>query len=693
MKPRDRTANRLINEKSPYLLQHAHNPVNWYPWGDEAFVRARTEDRPLFLSIGYSTCHWCHVMERESFEDPDVARILNSRYLPVKVDREERPDVDHIYMTACQAMTGHGGWPLTAILTPGGEPFFVGTYFPRESKWGRPGLVDILKRIADLWQEDRDTLLRAGRRMAGALKEHFSQQREEGDLAEDAVDAAFHDLDQLFDGQYGGFGRAPKFPVPHTLTFLLRHHWYTGSDRALEMVATTLEAMYRGGIYDHIGSGFSRYSTDRRWLVPHFEKMLYDNALLAVAYLECYQVTGRQLFSAVARGIFQYLLRDMKAPGGGFCSAEDADSEGAEGAFYVWTPDEVLTVLGKDRGTRFCRMFGISEEGNFEGKSIPNLLSGLPGTVAAAEGLDPQALEHEIERSRASLLKARSRRTRPFRDDKVLTSWNALTAVAMATGSRVLGERALLDETRQILRFIDDRLTLPDGRLLARYRDGEAALHGYLDDYAFLAWAHTETHRAAPDPRHLSRAIEITNLMLDQFWDSGSNSLLMTADDTHLIVRPRELHDGAMPSGSSVAAMNLARLAHLTGDRRLRDCYERLVRSCAPQIRANPSGHAFFLQAIQFSLNPVMELVVAGPASDPDTHRLLRIADERFFPGLLALLAPEGPGRGEIEAAVPHIRDMHPMDGRPTAYVCRDFACQRPITDPVELRETLAQTR
>ncbi|HEX9062716.1 MAG TPA: thioredoxin domain-containing protein, partial [Clostridia bacterium] len=417
--------NKLIAEKSPYLLQHAHNPVDWYPWGDEAFERAKREDKPIFLSIGYSTCHWCHVMERESFEDTEVAHLLNQNFVPIKVDREERPDVDNIYMTACQALTGSGGWPLTVFMSPDGKPFFTGTYFPKNDHARRPGLITILEKVSKSWKENKETLLSSGNRI---VQELFADtQDEKWDISPDPIHDAFLFLTRSFDRKYGGFGSAPKFPTPHNLLFLLRYWYNTKNARALEIVETTLESMYKGGIYDHIGHGFSRYSTDNKWLVPHFEKMLYDNALLAIAYTECYHATKKDFYKTIAKEISDYVLRDMTSPDGGFYSAEDADSEGIEGLFYVWTPDEIKEVLGEERGEIFCRNYDITFIGNFEGKSIPNLI----------KSVIPQGDSKTIEECKKQLFLAREKRVHPFKDDKILTSWNGLMIAAMSSAGRI----------------------------------------------------------------------------------------------------------------------------------------------------------------------------------------------------------------------------------------------------------------
>ncbi|MDQ7794545.1 MAG: thioredoxin domain-containing protein [bacterium] len=672
--------NRLAGEKSPYLLQHAHNPVDWYPWGPEALEKARREDRPIFLSIGYAACHWCHVMERESFEDEEVAAILNRHYVPVKVDREERPDLDHVYMTACQALTGQGGWPLTVILDPDHRPFFAGTYFPKRSKWGKPGLLDLLERVAKLWREDREGLLEAGERITALLQTHLSRTTG-GQITADVIPKAYRRLESQFDPEYGGFGRAPKFPTPSNLTFLLRYHRQAGEARALAMVETTLRAMRQGGIWDHVGFGFARYSTDRQWLVPHFEKMLYDNALLATVYLEAYQVTGDREYAGVARDIFTYVLRDMTGPEGGFYSSEDADSEGEEGKFYLWTPAEVRQVLGEELAHLYCRFLDITEAGNFEGKNIPNRLRSpwQPGGDIAGV----------LEGARARLLEARSRRERPLKDDKVLTGWNALMVVALARGHRVLKDPSYARAAERALDFIETRLRRADGRLLARYRDGEAAFPAYLDDHAFLTWALLEMYEAVFDPAYLERALQVNQDTLELFGDDNGGLFFYGQDAETLIARPKELQDGALPAGNSVAALNLYRLARLTGREDLKEAADRQLEAFAGQVAEIPAASPHFLMALQFSLGPPMEVAVAGKGGAPDTKRLLDVLQRAFLPNAVLVLVPDGPGRAKLETLAPFVKDLRPRDGQPAAYVCEDYACRAPVTEPAELARVL----
>ncbi|MDD3365095.1 MAG: thioredoxin domain-containing protein [Syntrophomonas sp.] len=579
-----RKANRLINEKSPYLLQHAYNPVDWYPWGEEAFQKAEREDKPVFLSIGYSTCHWCHVMERESFEDTAVADLLNQDFVCIKVDREERPDIDHIYMQVCQTLTGSGGWPLTIIMTPERHPFYAATYLPPRSRGGMAGLLELLPRLSELWKNDRETALNAGQEISNLIKKTPGV-KTGIQLSEKVLVRAFQQYDQAFDSAYGGFGSAPKFPTPHTLLFLLKYYELNGEKKALQMVEKTLISMYQGGIYDHVGFGFARYSTDRKWLVPHFEKMLYDNALLAMAYLEAYRLTGSDLYGRVAREIFTYILRDMTSPEGGFYSAEDADSEGEEGRFYAWSRDEVMAVLGP-RGTAYCEIYDITEAGNFEGRNIPNL-------IRSSNTKDARA---ELELERQSLYIQREKRVKPLKDDKILSGWNGLMIAAMAMGYRILNDKRYLLAAERAADFILLNLRREDGRLLARYRDGEAVYPAYAADYAFLIWGLIELHEAGSDNRFLELAQELNNDLLKLFWDKEKGGLFFYGEDSEeLLIRPKEIYDGAIPSDNAVATLNFLRLARMTGNANLDKNVRDQFLLFAGSINENPTAYSFWM--------------------------------------------------------------------------------------------------
>ncbi len=682
--------NALIHEKSPYLLQHAENPVDWYPWGEEAFEKATEEDKPIFLSIGYATCHWCHVMAHESFEDPEAARILNDHFVSIKVDREERPDVDKIYMSVCQALTGQGGWPLSVFLTPQRHPFFAGTYFPRTPRMGLIGFPELLLKIAKLWKDDRDRLLSTGDQITEHIQ-NFSRASSSGKtLGVETIQKAGQQLARTFDPQWGGFGGAPKFPTPHQLTFLLRRYKRSRDALDLEMVEKTLQSMCQGGIFDHIGYGFHRYSVDEKWFAPHFEKMLYDQALLAMAYTEAYQVTGKPFYARVAREVFTYVLRDMTAPEGAFYSAEDADSEGKEGLFYLWTPQEVREILGEESAELFCSFYDIREGGNFEGgRSIPHIVDPVP-SFAKLRKIDEQELESILQESRERLFLAREKRIHPFKDDKILTSWNGLMIAALLKGCRALGEKAYLNAAQMALTFLLNTLRVKDGRLLRRYREGEAAHPGYLDDYAFLVWALVEAYETAFDPTHLEHAMALTRSMLELFWDQENGGFFFTGmENETLITRSKDVQDGALPSGNSVAALSLLRLGRLTGDAMLEEKTDALLRTFAAQVDEYPAAHTQLLQALDFVTGPVQEVVIAGDLSENNTQAMVTFIHQHFLPHQAVLLVSGDENRRSLSALAPFVRDMIPKEGKATAYVCRGYTCQAPITDPKEMEKAL----
>ncbi len=685
-------ANRLAKEKSPYLLQHANNPVDWYPWSGEAFDEAKRRNCPIFLSVGYSTCHWCHVMERESFEDEEVAAILNHNFVSIKVDREERPDIDHVYMSVCQAMTGQGGWPLTILMTPEKKPFYAGTYFPKHEKWGRTGLIDILILISEKWRQDPDMLLKMADKVSDSI---FAEETagQAGKLDEGILSEAFRQARELFDREYGGFGTAPKFPAAHNLAFLLGYWKRSDDQEALKMVTQTLEDMYRGGIYDHVGFGFSRYATDKNWLTPHFEKMLYDNALLALIYIEGYQATRRPLYARIANEILTYVLRDMTSPEGGFYSAEDADSEGEEGEFYVWTPAEVKNVLGDRDGEIYCRLFDITTAGNFEGRNIPNLISGAPINDAGELAPETGETADYIESLRKKLFQARKKRVPPYKDDKVLVSWNGLMIAALARGAAVLGVDVYRQEAVRAVEFIFQQMRRADDRLLARYRDGESAYPAYLDDYAFLSWGLLELYGATFDVSYLERARELARGMIELFWDEEKDGFFFYGRDAEeLISRPKEIYDGAIPSGNSVALHNLLRLALLTGDQSFADLAERQVRAFTGSILEHPWGGAHFLAGVDLMLGPARRIVVAGEEEQADTEAMLKAVQQTYLPHAVVIFNPTGEvGDRQIEKIDPSLSMQRGVGGRATAYICRDFACQEPVTDYQQFVKMLQQ--
>jgi len=688
--------NRLVFEKSPYLLQHASNPVDWYPWGEEAFRKARDEDKPIFLSIGYSTCHWCHVMERESFEDPEVAELMNATFVNIKVDREERPDIDSIYMSVCQAMTGGGGWPLTIIMTPDKKPFFAGTYFPKEGRFGRPGMLDLVPRIRQSWKIRREELQDSAEKITAHVRS-MSARVAGAELGLGSLKAGYEQLAARFDAQHGGFGSAPKFPSPHDLTFLLRYWKRSGQEQALRMVEKTLQAMRAGGMYDHVGFGFHRYSTDAQWLVPHFEKMLYDQALLVIAYVEAYQATGKEEYARTTREILTYVLRDMTSPEGGFYSAEDADSEGVEGKFYVWTRDEVLDVLGESDGDAFCRLFNIEPGGNFSNPHCPPKTNiphhARPLADRARElNLSVDELRARQEVARQKLFEARERRVHPNKDDKILTDWNGLMIVALAKAARALDEPKYATAAQRAADFVLTNLRDDRGRLLKRYRQGEAGLPAHLDDYAFMVWGLLDLYEANFEVRNLEAALALTREMLTHFWDDSDGGLYFTADDgEELPVRTKAVCDGAVPSGNSVAMLNLLRLGRITADAELEAKAAAIGRVFSAQVNRAASAHTQLLCALDFGVGPSYEVVVAGQPGAADTTRMLRVLRGRFIPNKVVLLRPNEPEAPPITRFARFTKHQLSFEGKATAYVCTNYACKAPATDAQEMLALLLQ--
>jgi len=682
--------NRLIQEKSPYLLQHAHNPVDWHPWGEAAFARARAEDKPVFLSVGYATCHWCHVMAHESFEDDEVARVLNESWVSIKVDREERPDVDQVYMAACQALTGQGGWPLSAFLTPEGKPFYAGTYFPKTGRFGRPGFIDLLGMLAEKWRTEREIVIKAADQLTGVLAGPEPGPVSDAAPGLESLEKAYTHLARSFDPQWGGFGQAPKFPMPHQLTFLLRWHRRRPDSQALEMVEKTLAAMRHGGIFDQVGLGFHRYSVDEKWLAPHFEKMLYDQALLAMAYLEACQVTGQDFYARTAREIFEYVRRDMTSPEGGFYAAEDADSEGREGLFYLWRPEEVVDVLGEEGARIFSRFYDVTDQGNFEDQtSIPRIT--VPAEAfARREGLTLEELEGRLDEDRQKLFARREGRVRPLKDDKILTAWNGLMIAALAKGAQILGREAYARDAARAASFILSRMKTGQGGLLRRYRLGDAALPGYLDDYAYFVWGLIELYEATFDPAWLEEALALSKTMEAWFGDEDGGGFYFSGrGNEELIARKKEAYDGALPSGNAVAALNLLRLGRMTGDPGLEALADKTIRAFAGQLIEYPGAHAFFLQALDFAIGPAREIVIAGDPEAPDSVAVVQAVRKRFQPGRVLLFKPDGEAGRRLAELAPFVREMGPEDGRATVYVCQDHACRRPVSDPGLLSEVL----
>jgi hypothetical protein len=695
--------NRLANEKSPYLLQHADNPVDWYPWSEEAFVKAKKEDKPIFLSIGYSTCHWCHVMAHESFEDPDIAKILNQHFVSIKVDREERPDVDNIYMSAVVSITGSGGWPLSVFLTHDRKPFFGGTYFPPEPRWGSPGFKDLLLSIQKTWETQRERILNSGQMITENLQRKESERRQKFDLTTQVLDHAYSELSYAFDAQWGGFGQQPKFPMGHNLSFLLRYWNRSRVEKVLGMVETTLSEMSKGGMRDHLGGGFHRYSTDREWIVPHFEKMLYDQAILARAFLEAFQTTGKEDYAKVVRDILDYVLRDMRFEKGGFYSAEDADSldpddinsHKKEGAFYLWRMKEVQELLGEEKAKIVSYYFNIEEQGNalndphneFTGKNILYVRETVEQTAKKFSRLT-EDVEDILRETKQKLLEIRNQRPRPHLDDKILVDWNGLMISSLAFAANVLDEPRYRDAAVHAADFILGNMQDKKGRLLHRYRDGAAGIPGTLDDYAFFVHGLIDLYQATANPHYLKEAIRLNQDMIRLFWDGREGGFFFTADDSErLIIRSKEIYDGAIPSGNSMAAFNLIRLARITLRTDLEQKAQELMQFLASEVTRSPSGHAQLLCALDFSLGPSQEIVLAADPDNPAARDMQRLVFSRFLPNMVFIARPSRDEQlTELLPMIPFLDKQNPIDDQPTAYVCENHVCKFPATSVEQLK-------
>ncbi len=693
-------SNRLKNEKSPYLLQHAENPVDWYPWGEEAFERARELGRPVFLSIGYSTCHWCHVMERESFEDAEVAGLMNENFVSIKVDREERPDIDNIYMTVCHVISRKGcGWPLNIVMTPEGNPFFAGTYIPKENRYGRVGMKELVPAIKELWENKREEVLESARQITDAVSSLGDSLRRVGTslLNEKTLDQAYSYFLSTFDPDEGGFGKAPKFPTPHNLMFLMRYYGRTGKDASLRMVERTLLAMGRGGIYDHVGFGFHRYSTDSRWLVPHFEKMLYDQALLAITYTEAWQITKNPFYEKKAREILEYLIRDMTSPEGGIYSAEDADSEGEEGKFYIWTVGEIEELLGAEDAELLSDVYNLSRSGNFtdeatgeqSDRNIFHLKEPLDDT-AARLGVSAEELGQRIEGLRERLFACREKRDHPYKDDKVLTDWNGVAIAAFSKAAAAFGEKRYSDVARGAIEFIRQNL-VRDGRLLHRYREGEAGIMASVDDYAFFIWGLLEYYESVFDEKCLALAISLCRDQFEHFWDEEFAGFFFTADDGEaLITRQKEIYDGALPSGNSVSVLNILKIARLTGDPELEDRAARMAAAFSSQISRHPASFSMHMNSLDFMLGPSFEIVIAGDRNSPETRQFLEVLSSEYLPNKVVILKDAANGE-EISKIAPYTQSHSSINGKTAAYVCSNYECRLPTDDPVRMLELIRQ--
>tara|TARA_R110002096_G_scaffold18401_19_gene62730 strand:+ start:543 stop:2744 length:2202 start_codon:yes stop_codon:yes gene_type:complete len=673
--------NRLVFEHSPYLLQHARNPVDWWPWSEEAFEKAKKEDKPIFLSIGYTTCHWCHVMEHESFEDEEVAALINANFIPIKVDREERPDIDEVYMQITQALTGGGGWPMTVVMTPQKHAFFAGTYFPKNSMAGRPGIMKVAADLHKAWVERRDEVEGIALNISTQMSQ-FVGGSPGADLEPSVFDTAYTQFASRYDEKKGGFATAPKFPVPPNLMFLMRYYERSGNAQALEMVEKTLTEMRWGGIYDHVGFGIHRYSTDPNWLVPHFEKMLYDQALVTIANLEAYQITGKEKYARTAREILTYVQRDMTSEEGGFYSAEDADSEGEEGKFYVWTTAEVEEVLGKEDAEFYSEVFQLAEEGNFleeatrakTGANIPHLKEELLDEARErAEGLRQQLFEH------------REKRIHPQKDDKVLTDWNGLMIAAFARAAQVLGDEEYAAAATKATDFVLDKLTTDEGRLLKRYRQGEAGLTAHLEDYAFMIWGLLDVYETTFDVRYLEKAIEFQAVMNEFFWDDEGGGYFTVADDAEQhIFRAKKLYGGAIPSGNSVAVGNLVRLNRMTGRPEYAKRGDELVRAFSGEVEQNAVVYPLMLSWMDFQMGPSFEVVISGP----NPEAMIDAVRKPFLPNKVVMVRNETNAEA-LAGLSAFTKTQVSQNGKATAYVCRQFACKMPTTDVEEMITSL----
>lgn len=677
--------NHLANETSPYLLQHINNPVDWYPWGKEALELAKKQNKPIFLSIGYSACHWCHVMEHESFENEEIAKALNEKFVCIKVDREERPDLDQIYMNSVQMMTGRGGWPMSVFLTPDLKPFFAGTYFPPKRSRGMAGFDEVIAGVSNAWETNREAVLDTSNKLTEELGKLGNQGG--GELSDELIAGAVAQYRQMFDSTYGGFGSAPKFPAPMGLQLLLRY-WHRKRDRqALKMVTVTLDRMAAGGIYDHLGGGFARYSVDAQWLVPHFEKMLYDNSQLAATYVEAYQATGNEDYARVVRETIDYTLRDMTDADGGFYSTEDADSEGVEGKFYVWKPDELREILGDEAARTFGRVYDVTDEGNFEHANILN----LPKTLeqhAKTLGRELNDLEKELADSRAKLFAAREKRIHPGKDDKVIVAWNGLMIDAMARAGAVLGEPRYIAAAEKAASFLLTTLRREDGRLLHTWRNGQAKLDAYLDDYANLAHGLVSLYEATFDGEHLEQAIALMQFVLDHFADNKDGGFYYTADDhEELIVRNKDFYDNAVPSGNAMAATVLVRLGKLTGEQTYLDAAQRAMAATVGLMKQAPSAVSQSMLALDLFLGPTYEFVLAGNLSDSSTTDTLADLRRRFLPNKVLAFADEKSNSSEILKDLLVGKKM--LEDKPTLFVCEGFTCQAPAIGEEAISEAL----
>lgn len=675
--------NRLIKEQSPYLLQHAYNPVDWFPWIDEAFEKAAAEDKPIFLSIGYSTCHWCHVMEKESFEDEEVAGLMNRVFVSIKVDREERPDIDNIYMMVCQLMNGNGGWPLSIIMTPDRKPFFSGTYFPKENRYGRIGFKELIENIEEAWRGRRKEIFESSEQITGYLKNIFKKESSTK-IDEKILETAFESFANRFDSQYGGFGSSPKFPSPHNLMYLLRYWKRSGDQKALEMVTKTLTQMRLGGIFDHVGLGFHRYSTDREWLVPHFEKMLYDQALLIIAYTEAYLATKEESFKTTAEEIIEYLIRDMQSEEGGFYSAEDADSEGEEGKFYVWRHEEIIDAVGNDDAEFITRVFNIKKEGNFLEESTKKLtganilhLTKSYDHQAKEFNISAQEMMNKLEFIRRKLFTFREVRIHPFKDDKILTDWNSLLIAALSIAGRAFNNTTYSNIAAVCADFILSKMRTPKNDLQHMYRNGCTSIEGKLDDYAFFIYGLIELYQSTFEPRYIEEALRLCDIAIDKFLDEENGGFFFTSGkDKTLVVRTKEIYDGAIPSGNSVMFNNLLRISRITSDHIYEEYAQKLLEAFSDNINRAPSGSTFLLGSFDFMFGNSYEIIIVNKERTKELEALLSELNKHYIPNKVIILKTD-----TMNLPFEYLNNYSTDSDLPLIYVCRNFQCELPTND------------
>jgi uncharacterized protein YyaL (SSP411 family) len=685
--------NRLINERSPYLLQHAYNPVDWFPWSEEAFEKAKREDKPVFLSIGYSTCHWCHVMENESFEDNDVAKLMNEVFISIKVDREERPDIDGIYMTVCQMLTGSGGWPLTIIMSPDKKPFFAGTYFPKKDRFGRMGMMSLIPGIDNVWRNSREEIYKSIEKISSALNSGLQKQNGE-ELNEKVLDKAFNNFVSRFDPENGGFGAAPKFPSPHNLLFLLRYWKRKNSEKAIQMVEKTLIEMYMGGLNDHIGSGFHRYSTDKIWLVPHFEKMLYDQALLVIAYTETYLATKKDIYKETAIDILNYVLRDMISPEGGFYSAEDADSEGIEGKFYLWKENEIKNLLSKDEADLFLKVFNIKKEGNWidqvqdknTGTNILHLQKEIK-TTADELNINEKLLKQKLKNIKEKLFISREKRTHPFKDTKILTDWNSLMVSALSKAAQAFDKNEYYETAEKAACFILKNLIDENGRLLHRFKDSDAGIYANVDDYAFFVAGMLDLYEAGFNSNYLKTAVDLNNDFIKYFWDEEEGGFFFTpSDGEKLLIRQKEIYDGAVPSGNSIAILNLLRIARITGNSGYEKKALEIIRTFSGIIENSPQAFSQTLVALDFAIGPSKEIVISGQKDSFAANKMLKMIREKYIPNKVIVFSSK---EDQLEIISPLFNEYIPINNKTAVYICENYKCNMPVTTVEQLKDTI----